>query len=606
MNMANQPSPLDRLHRRLDGFGRWRRRWRGLAGLGRFLWQGLGGLLLWFLVDWCFELPAWPLLISFVAALASFAWSLPWHAVRPWLRRLRRPEEARQIETLHGQLDNLVIGALQLGEELAAAEHRQQPVPHSPLLVRALLKSAADRLDALPLPALLDRRAAKQALAVGLGVLVATLLCLAVATDAVRRRGDRLADAYATVLDSLFQIDIEVRPGNRAVVRHTPLRLEVTVRGGRRSAVTLWRQLAEDSPPEAEELTLIEQSASFEIAAVEAGFDYSFTYGKRRSESFSIVAGDLPEIAAISYELAYPAYTGQSPRTITGRLPVVHGLAGTNVLVSFAATTELHPEGCRVEWQQGAAQPITVNGRFGHFSFRLEHPDRATLHLTGSLGREFVMQRPLSFEVQVLPDRPPAIRLLTRQPSLSLLAEQAAFFGVEFEAEDDFGVAEVSLDYRVEAIDELLGRPLREGQIQRRLEPPQDRLRGHFSEMFQALTPPLAPGDRIVLSVVARDNNSETGPGLGRSQPLEIVVVAADLAAFAERRFGFGEHALLGGLSRVKRQTDLLIEPGRAVRTQEAREIARHELRARVNQESWPSGSEDAVGQYFQVLSGGK
>ena len=34
--------------------------------------------------------------------------------------------------------------------------------------------------------------------------------------------------------------------------------------------------------------------------------------------------------------------------------------------------------------------------------------------------------------------------------------------------------------------------------------------------------------------------------------------------------------------------------------------LEKKKLKARVGQESWPSGSEDMVGQYFQVLSGGK
>ena len=43
----------------------------------------------------------------------------------------------------------------------------------------------------------------------------------------------------------------------------------------------------------------------------------------------NVLVDDLPEISAINYELAPPAYTGQPARTLTGRLPRVAGLAGT-------------------------------------------------------------------------------------------------------------------------------------------------------------------------------------------------------------------------------------------------------------------------------------
>jgi hypothetical protein len=189
---------------------------------------------------------------------------------------------------------------------------------------------------------------------------------------------------------------------------------------------------------------------------------------------------------------------------------------------------------------------------------------------------------------------------------LTLMAEQAAAFGFQYEAEDDYGVAETTLTYRIDCIDELLGRPVREGQRQLRIDPPLDRVRSEFTEIFNTLEPPLAPGDRIVFSVTAKDNNTETGPGLGRSQPVEIIVVAPDLAAFTETGFGFGGRTMLAGLSRVKRQTNLLIEPDKAVRTEEQRAVEKQDLKAQVSQESWPSGSEDSVGQYFQILSEGK
>jgi hypothetical protein len=42
------------------------------------------------------------------------------------------------------------------------------------------------------------------------------------------------------------------------------------------------------------------------------------------------------------------------------------------------------------------------------------------------------------------------------------------------------------------------------------------------------------------------------------------------------------------------------------VRTEEQRAVEKQDLKAQVSQESWPSGSEDSVGQYFQILSEGK
>ncbi len=606
MSSAPIQEKLDQLRRQVDGFGRYRKCWLGLEGLGRFVLIGPGALLLWFLLDWAVKLPGWPLLISFVLAVAACIWSAPWWGLRPWLRRVRRAREARLIECLHGELDNLVIGALQLNEEWIEAEQRRTKLVHSPLLVQALLRRATEKLQALDLHALLDLRRAKKLVAAGAVVALVSGACLLFAADAVRGRWARLSQAYAMVLDTMFPVSIEVAPGNRAVVRHTAVALEVKVTGAHRDQVVLWRQEGQDTEAVRTVLTLTQGRAEFKVEDVAKTFTYRFSYGERRSETYTITAGDLPEIRAISYELAYPAYTGQPPRTITGRLPMLQGLGGTNVLVSLAATTNLHADGCWVEWQYGAKQPLLVNGRFAHFTFNITKPNRATIQLTGSLGPEFRMRKPLSFEVRVLQDRAPTVRIRMKRRKLTMLAEQATGFGFEFVAEDDFGIAETTLEYKIDTIDELLGRAPRESRIQRRIEPAQDRVRSKFEDIFKALNPPLAPGDRITVTVSARDNNTETGPRLGRSRPVEIVVVARDLADFAERHFAFGAHALLGGLRLVKRQTNLLIPPDKAVRTEVKRQVAKKNLKARISKESWPSGSEDAVGQYFQILSGAK
>ena len=275
-------------------------------------------------------------------------------------------------------------------------------------------------------------------------------------------------------------------------------------------------------------------------------------------------------------------------------------------MVSFAATTELHPDLSYVEWSEGDKQAITVNGRFGHFSFAVDRPNRAVLHLTGQYGRGFEMADPLSLEIAVTRDLAPSITIGIRKEKLVMLAEEAAAFAVPYTAEDDFGVAEVTLNYRIDTIDALLGREPRQGAATRLVEPVSERVVGKFTEVFKGLTPPLQSGDRVRIELTAKDNNTETGPSVGRSRTLEIVVVRPDLAQFTEKRFGFQQTALLAGLKKIERATNLLVEPERTVRAEKNLPVEKQALEARLNSEPWPSGAEDAVGDYFRLLSGGK
>jgi len=162
----------------------------------------------------------------------------------------------------------------------------------------------------------------------------------------------------------------------------------------------------------------------------------------------------------------------------------------------------------------------------------------------------------------------------------------------------------VNLEYRIDTIDALLGRAPREGTVPRRIEPARDLVKGRFAEMFKTLDPPLQPGDRITLSITGKDNNTETGPGAGRSLPVEIVVVRPDLSGFVEQEFGFGAATLMGGLQKIKRSTDLLIEPTKTVRTEAPLPPDKQALKVRSEQEATPAAGGDAMADYFNLLSG--
>ncbi|MEI8138804.1 MAG: hypothetical protein WCI03_02940 [bacterium] len=594
---------FDNLTQALRGFGRFRNRWALLEGLGRFMLAGPGMLLIWVLLDSALLLPSWPLFLLFlsavgVGAFAAVRWLLP-----PVFRRIRLDREALEIEARHGQLDNLIIGAHQLGEETLSGKAGSR---HSPVLVAALVARATAELHKNDPALLIDlRRPRKILFAAMVPVVVALILAIA-APRLMSDRVVRLREAWLAVLDTLFPVTLTIEPGNVTAVRGDPVTLKVHARGARRTAIDLRMKEADTGRETHQPLTLVEGSAAYTIGQTDKSFTYDFAYAGRRSPFGTILVGERPQLSAISYELVYPAYVGQPPRTLSGRIPRIQALAGTSILVSFSSTTELHPDFSYVEWTGGEKQAITVSGRFGHFSFTVDQPCRASIRLTGRHGRGFEMTEPVNLEIVVDKDLVPTIQVGIRKDKLVMLAEEATAFAVPYTAEDDFGVTEVSLAYRIDTIDAMLGREPRQGSTSRLVEPVSERVNGRFTEAFKALNPGLLPGDRIRVELSARDNNTETGPGVGRSRSLQIVVVRPDLAQFTEKSFGFQQTELLAGLKKVKRATNLLVEPERAVRAEKAQAIDKQKLEARLNSESWPSGAEDAVGDYFRLISGGK
>lgn len=610
MSASRLPENLAELTRAVRDFGARRRRWARLGGAGQALLWGPGLLLPWIGADALIGLGPWLLLLTFTAIVAVGLRSLWRHLLPPCRRAIDAEEEALVIENLHGALDNDLIGALQLGREAAGTDTR---LGGAGPLVEALLERTVARLRTLDLRGLLDLRACRRLATAGALVLALwTGLCVD-AWPVVAGRAQNLQQAWLVFLDTLFPVTMEVTPGDRAIVRGSDLALTVTLEGARRSRARLTLIDEEEGTTQALALDLRESGtpgvteAAYALANVQKPFAYFFAYGNTVSPTYRIAVGDRPAIQAISYELVYPAYTGQPPRTLTGQVPKLQALAGTSVMVSFAATTELHPDLCRVVWQDGAAQELTVQGRFGHFSFQITRPDQAAIHLCGHHGKGFEMESPVPLAIGLERDHAPSVAIRIKKRELTLLAEQAAAFALPFVAEDDFGLTEIKLTYRISTIDEMLGRSPREGEVARRIEPARDRVKGTFEEVFKSLDPALAPGDKVVLELAARDNNTETGPGLGRSHKLTFVVVRPDLGAFTERDYNFATRAsVLGGLQKVKRVTDLLVEGRRTVRTEDAQEVEKKEIKARVRTESWPGGAEDRVGAYFELLSGSR
>lgn len=605
MSQLTYPSGYALLAARLAEFGAFRKRWRWLHALAWFVMLGPGSLLALMLLDSAIPLKWFILLPLFVLSLGLIMYAVVRYALWPLVDHVEIEREAVEVETLHGRLDNQIIGSLQLGGEVARAQSEGKSLGYSSSFVSTLISCTAENIGAINLPGLIDRRRALRDIKIAAAVLICLLIVSAV-PGFVAHRIDHLRDAYATMMDLIFPVELRVTPGDVALVRGKPVSLAVQVVGARRRNVRLIRTDLKTKVTATDDLQLANERVSFEIARVAESFSYQFEYGGRRTPEHKVLAGDLPALAAMNTELAYPAYTGMPARTLVGRLPRIQALVGTGVLVSLASTINLHPELSYVTWQDGSRQPLAVTGRFAHLSFNLDRPEHATIHLTGSLGKGFEMPESISFEVDAQRDAPPTVEVLLRNRKMTMLAEEATQFGVSAIAEDDFGVAEVLLDYKIDSVDPLISRPLRQATISRLIDPPKDRAKVSFMEIFKTLSPPLEPGDRITINVSAKDNNTETGPGVGRAAPIEIVIVRPDLGAYVEQEFGFGSDPLLGDLRKVQRATNLLVEAEKTAHTEIKATVEKQDVKSRVGPEGWPGGAEDAVGDYFRLLSGEK
>jgi len=601
-------SSLARIRATLHRFGKFRKRWAIIDGVSRFLILALGALLAWFLADWIIGLPLWPLFLLFVGCCALGVWAAARHLPRPLLQRVHVEREALMIERLHGNLDNSLIGSVQLGGAIDQAGGA--PASYSAELMSALVVQTGDALEKVRPMSLVDLSRPRRRLLSAAAIVIVSLVCTVVAGEAVRARGDRLLDAWAMVLDSFFPVHMTVMPGDLAVVRGSALTLSVEAAGARRRGITLCITHTQAEVTSREQLRLVNRRASRTGILADSSFTYNFDYGGRVSGTYQITVEDLPDVKTVNYEITPPAYTGQPMQTYTGRVVRLQELGGTMVVVNFAASTELDPEGCHYEWQSeaGRHREIDVSGRFGSFSFTIDRSDRVSIYLTGYLGKGFEMAEPLSFEIGVRPDRVPTVQVLVKEKDAKMTAVMTGRLIVPWLARDDYGVQEVSVKFEVEPISELLNRPKREGKFSQRIEPPRDRAQGQFQSLFNGIEPPLEPGDQVRLKVSATDTNTETGPGVGFSDEISVLVIGDRIGSeFGMQEFGWRQMSerelALGFSERVKRTTDLGRSPTTTISTEKPQAAVKEAVRAIPSQKKMLGDVEDEMGWYFELLT---
>jgi hypothetical protein len=130
-----------------------------------------------------------------------------------------------------------------------------------------------------------------------------------------------------------------------------------------------------------------------------------------------------------------------------------------------------------------------------------------TFHLADTVGVE--SQSMAITPVILVPDQPPSIAVKWPLRREELVTNRATLL-VAFEARDDFGLGSVRLHYAVNWID---GAKFRTLDLDLGGESPRS-LNRRFEWRLERIQPPIQEGDVIDYWFEARDNNTETGPGI--------------------------------------------------------------------------------------------
>lgn len=242
---------------------------------------------------------------------------------------------------------------------------------------------------------------------------------------------------------------------------------------------------------------------------------YRFRLRGRWTPAYELTPFRPPRLESFRVRLESPAYAGRAAEVLENQ-PAWRVLRGARVL--FEGRLDQPVPAAAGVFEDGRAVPVKVGGGRA-VSFSWEAYESGELRLSWESPDPAAGPGEMRFQVEVLDDGPPRVRLLA--PAQDLLLSPRERLPLVYEASDDFGVSQVFLKYSLNNGEEQ-SLPLKsfsraEGGLP---------VQGLYDHVWALENLALNPGDRVRYRVTARDDNVLSGPGEGASASFTLQVAS--------------------------------------------------------------------------------
>ena len=453
-------------------------------------------------VDFVVELPRWTRAVILAVVLAGAGFVLWWWGLRILFRPQPDDRVALQIEGALPQFRSRYISSVQLGTA--------EPGESSPVLIAALLKETTNlaRETDFRLVVTTDHLRPWRN-----GLIIAGAVLLSAAAIGGKNTPPLLLRAFLIERAVPRKTLIDSWTGPRTIAQGDDLKLELQASGlipatgtiEIRTASGVRHQFTLDPDP------LNASHFIRTLSAVQEPFSYSLHLGDNRTATVRVDVRPRPVILSASYTQQWPAYTKRpsQPRQ-PGDLRL---LSGSQLTVRIKPSVPLGAGAMVLLGQDRKTVlqsiPLHAEGEMWVGIAKIPAKDLAglTYQLADAAGVE--SQTMSVTPVTIIPDQPPSIQVTWPLRREELVTNRATLL-VAFDAKDDFGLANIRLHYAVNWTEGAKDRSL---DLDLGSEAPRS-LNRRFEWKLERLQPPLQEGDVVDYWFEARDNNTETGPGI--------------------------------------------------------------------------------------------
>lgn len=255
--------------------------------------------------------------------------------------------------------------------------------------------------------------------------------------------------------------------------------------------------------------------------------EYFISAGDAITRTYSVEVQVPLSIAVERIDYQYPAYTGKAAETVEGTGDI-KALEGTEVTLHARANQPIEKASIELNCDSRNARRMESRGQSARVAFFLRmnpqeptQPEYTSYHLrfVDPQGRE--NRRPIRYRIEVLPDLPPEVRIVTDLPE-EIRLPRNGYLDVALRAEDpDFGLRKVGI--RAQCQDKTLPvPPLLD--IPRYEKAHRGPLEGTCR--IEPARLGLQVGDKVVFWAEAEDNRElATGPAPNRAETEKRLIV---------------------------------------------------------------------------------
>ena len=217
-----------------------------------------------------------------------------------------------------------------------------------------------------------------------------------------------------------------------------------------------------------------------------------------------------PLIGDVALRYAYPEYTGYAARAVEGSTGTITAIKGTVVHWSARAAFDVQAAEIKVGKE---TLPLRVQGHGLEGELVVKESGPYEVWLVDDRGKRLRATSAMRIEAEL--DRLPKVRILT--PGPEVIVGERGRVEVRFAADDDFGLRELSLVYKVEGS----SRPERVLPLRPFEKTPRTVDDTHSLSIFDL---GFRPGERIAYKLRVHDNDTVSGPKHGDSATQYIKV----------------------------------------------------------------------------------